>query len=186
MATAPKPKNLVARSKDDILAYLYTQALKPLLDELHTEMNTLIEAKKHFVIYVKEDANISPLAPFVQASLTFNYRRGETNAWQKWREKGDPTVEEPERFNIPSSCSANLVIEGLPGSTITVGVNYITQDYNGVFKVRPTQPNIDWGLNLGPRNFKVAETYLKGLTLAALKGTVALELVEVDEAEDQP
>lgn len=175
-------QNLATQSQTTILSLRYSASLRPLLDALLGEMNDLFEAKKHFVIYTKEDEKVSPLAPFVQTVLTFQYKIAETVAWQKWREAGKRDVEEPVRYSNPTSASANLVIEGLPGGTVNLSASFIVHDYNGKKKlVQVSLPQIDWGLNLGSRHFPVVDKYLKTLTLAAIKAKVSLELTEPTE-----
>ena len=175
-------QNLATQSQTTILSQRYSAALRPLIDALLGEMNDLFVAKKHFVIYTKEDEKVSPLAPFVQSVLTFQYKVAETAAWHKWREAGKRDVEEPVRYTNPTSANANLVIEGLPGGTIILTTTFIVHDYNGKkILIQPSLPQIDWGLNLGSRHFPVVDKYLKTLTLAAIKAKVSLELTEPED-----
>lgn len=173
-------QNLATQTSTKIIEHLYIKAINPLVDALAAEMNDLIEAKKHMVIYSKEDADVSPLAPFVQSVLTFHYRIGELKAWKEWREKGKAT-DEPVRYTEPLEASANLVIEGLPGGTIKFTAMFKFTVYHDVVKVSLNgYPSYDWGLNLGSRHYSVVEKYLSELDLDALKANIALELTEPD------
>ncbi len=181
---ATKIQNLATNSLTEIIQHKYREALAPLIDALDEQMNTNLKDKKHILICTKEDTNLSPIVPFVQAVLSFHYKVGASVEWTHWSKNGRKG-DEPERYGRPNETRVSLVIEGLSGGTINISRNYAIQEYHpttagdpNVYKAVHTGSLCDWGLNLGGRHYELVEKYLKGLTLDVLKGKTVLELTE--------
>jgi hypothetical protein len=169
--------NLVTYNATKIIEKIYGEAVLPLIQSLKEEMQANITAKKHFAVYLREDVDYAPNAPFVQASLRFNYVRPELPYWNQWRKNGK-VGEEPEQFGTPTAASALVVIEGLPGGAITIEVPFDVASYQDSFVATPRQPKYDWGNSLGSRHLEITEKYLKSYTLASAKTKTVKELVE--------
>lgn len=175
----PEPISKVAMSTTNIVGSIYREAINPLIEDLAKEMATLIAAKKHYVVHLREAKDFAPNASFVQATLRFHYIREETAAWVDWRKNKTRYTEEPERYSYPKDATAAIVIDGLPGGTITITVRFKLETYTGdTVGVRIQEVNYDWNLGLGTRHLDTTEKFLLSHTLSAAKAKTIKTLVE--------
>lgn len=177
--TQPAPISKVAMSTTNIVGSIYRESINPLIEDLAKEMATLIAAKKHYVVHLREATDFAPNAKFVQATLRFHYIREETVAWLDWRKNQSKYPEEPARYGFPKDATAAIIIDGLPGGTITITVRFKLETYNGdKVGVKIQEVNYDWGLGLGTRHLDTTEKFLLSHTLSAAKAKTIKTLVE--------
>lgn len=175
-----KPLNPVVCSTTQIVGNIYRAALKPLIEDLAKEMQALIAAKKHFVVYQRTETDYAPNAKYVQATLRFHYQRVETKAWMDWRKNPAGFAEEPERYSDPVNASALIVIDGLPGGTITITNTFALVNHLDKTGVKLQSTMFDFNLAEGSRHLETTEKFLLSHTLSAAKAKAIKTLVEED------
>lgn len=173
-----QPLSLVAFNSTDLVGHVYREAIHPLIKDLAKDMEALIAAKKHFVVYLREVQDFALNAKSVQATLRYHYKRLENAEWVKWRKNPELYVEEPPRYSDPRDASAFINIDGLPGGNIAISVRFKLTTYQNKTGVELADVNYEWGNALGSRHLDTTEKFLISHNLSAAKAKAIKVMVE--------